>query len=158
MVSKILSGRGNAQQPHARKREPARRASSQTLEQSRYRGKRCACSALGRDRLYRGARCTGQRRIFRRFAQRNRTSIWRIGQFQKAHARRVRDRRRNDARKILDSHPVAACRADTGHYLPELLPGKRFGRRWAEEILGESKGRKYPRWTSMPQPAAEEFI
>ena len=35
---------------------------------------------------------------------------------------------------------------------------KRFGRRWAEEILGESNARKYPRWISMPQPAAEEFI
>ena len=35
---------------------------------------------------------------------------------------------------------------------------KRFGRHWAEEILGESNARKYPRWISMPQPAAEEFI
>jgi len=35
---------------------------------------------------------------------------------------------------------------------------KRFGRRWAEEILGESRARKYPRWISMPQAAAEEFI
>jgi hypothetical protein len=35
---------------------------------------------------------------------------------------------------------------------------KRFGRQWAEEILGESNARKYPRWISMPQRAAEEFI
>jgi predicted metal-dependent phosphoesterase TrpH len=51
--------------------------------------------------------------------------------------------------------------------LAVLIPGitwlnyyqeKRFGRRWAEEILGESNARKYPRWISMPQPAAEEFI
>ena len=35
---------------------------------------------------------------------------------------------------------------------------KRFGRRWAEEILAESRARKYPRWISMPQAAAEEFI
>ena len=35
---------------------------------------------------------------------------------------------------------------------------KRFGRRWAEEILGESNARKYRRWISVPQPAAEEFI
>jgi len=35
---------------------------------------------------------------------------------------------------------------------------KAFGRRWAEQILYESKARPRARWVTMPQPAAEEWV
>jgi hypothetical protein len=33
-----------------------------------------------------------------------------------------------------------------------------FGRRWAAEILGTPETRKHPRWISVPQSAAEEWV
>jgi predicted metal-dependent phosphoesterase TrpH len=33
-----------------------------------------------------------------------------------------------------------------------------FSRRWARQILGEPEARKRPRWITMPQPAAEEWV
>jgi predicted metal-dependent phosphoesterase TrpH len=35
---------------------------------------------------------------------------------------------------------------------------KTFGRRWAEQVLYESKPRPRARWVTMPQPAAEEWV
>ena len=33
-----------------------------------------------------------------------------------------------------------------------------FSRRWAARVLGEPEARKHPRWISVPQPAAEEWV
>ena len=35
---------------------------------------------------------------------------------------------------------------------------KKFHRRWAEQILGQSEARKRPRWISVPQPAPQTPI